>query len=515
MDTLQLVNSRIKGKEALLTTREGRLALTKYDPLLFAYIYLRPHITADDNTMTMNEFHLELSDYSMILTKPAGRMAEYRHCFIAPRATGKSTWVFLIMTLWAAAHGHQRFIMAFSDSASQAEQHLKTFMQELEGNELLRADFPTLCQPKMGGYRERAIAANRFQYIAESGFIFMAKGADNAVLGMKVGAVRPTWIILDDIEKGETNYSEANVASRLLTLQDDIFPLNSFAKVTVVGTTTRPGAILDQIRRVAVMRSEYNGTDEEFREDLPNELRWVVDENFTCKHMKALMTDAQGNERSLWPEKWTLEDLKKICHTRTFAKNYQCEPISDDANYWTDDDINIDYEDDYGNTIISIDPAVTTNKRSDFTAIAVISRGTKNKNRLYVRHVRAVKVASDELKAIVQELIKQYGAKVVYVETNQGGDLWKQVFEGVAAKVSYIKQSEKKEIRAQRALDFYQRNVPEVVHTEHFPAAEEQLLNFPKGLHDDMVDAISSGVLYFKRGQLVGPATITKRKYVS
>jgi predicted phage terminase large subunit-like protein len=511
MQLLEAVTNRLSNPK-LLESKQGRLACTKYDPLLFAYIYLKHHLTAEDGSQTINEFHEALINYAMVLTKPIGEPAEYRDCFIAPRNTGKSTWVFTILTIWAAAHGHQKFIAAFSDSSSQAEEHLKTFVAELQENEKLKADFPLLCSPKMGGWRSRIIAQNRSQYLAESGFIFMARGADNAVLGMKVGTLRPSWIILDDIEKDESNYTANAVQQRLKTLQDAIFPLNVFAKVTIVGTTTRPGAILDQIRRTIDMRKEWTGDDFSFREALPNEYRWVVDEKFSCAHMRALIA-ANGVERSLWPEKWPLEWLQAQRHTRSFAKNYQCEPISDDADYWQDGDIEIAWEKEYGNTIISVDPAVSTNKRSDFTGIAVLSRGKLKRKRVYVRHVEQVKLGPPEVKARVEELIAEYGAKLVYVETNNGGDYVKQAFAGIPAKVKYVKQYEKKEIRAQRALDFYQRpGFKEVVHTAHFPGAEEQLLNFPKGLHDDMVDAITTGVLYFKRSS-GGPAQIITKTY--
>jgi phage terminase large subunit-like protein len=524
MQLLEEVRKRINGKEMLMKTKEGRLSLTKYDPLLFAYIYLSHHLTAEDGSQTLNEFHLMLCDYATnVLVKKDMKAGKYRHTFIAPRNTGKSTWVFTILTIWAAAHGHQKFIAAFSDSSSQAEEHLKTFKAELDENNKLKADFPGLCNPKKGGHRDRAIADNRNQYISESGFVFMVKGADNAVLGMKVGTLRPTWIILDDIEKDESNYTESAVQNRLKTLQDAIFPLNVFAKVTVIGTTTRPGAIIDQIRKVSVMLKEYlednpDSDKKEFREELPHELRWVIDENFTCRHVKALISDESG-ERSLWPEKWDLGYLQSQRHTRAFAKNYQCEPISEDAGYWYDGDIEIENQEEYGMTIISVDPAVTTNKRSDYTGIAVISRGSADKKqiqwkRLYVRYVTQVKLGPKELKDYIDELIKEYNAKIVYVETNQGGDLWKQVFDGVSAKVHYMKQSEKKEERAKRALDFYQKPWKEVVHCAHWPAAEEQMMNFPKGLHDDMVDAIATGILYFKGRKMMGPSRIIQTKYM-
>lgn len=497
---------------ALFDTKAGRIAATKYDPFLFAILYLPDHITDSQGLITLSEFHEDVIDYALTWTnKISGAPKANRTCFIAPRGVGKSTWLFTILPLWAAAHGHQKFIAAFADSASQAEEHLSTFVKELENNQKLRNDFPELCTPKTGGYRERAIAMNRSQILMSNGFIFMARGADTSSLGMKVGTLRPTLIILDDIEKGESNYSDAAIQSRLKTVTDDIFMLNEFAPVAIVGTTTKMGSIIDQIRSVNEMRSQYEGTDKDFREALPAQLRWVPDEKIGLRYWPALLDEDTETMRSVWPEKWTLEHLLETRHTRTFAKNMQCRPISDGSDYWDDDDIQVDQCDEYSRTIISVDPAVTTNKKSDYTGISVISRGSGRKfNTLYVRHVEAVKLGPDELKSHLSELIEEYDAKVVLVETNQGGDLWKQLFSGLPAKFNYKHTSIKKEIRAQQALDWYQKN--KVKHVAHFPAAEEQLKNFPNVINDDMVDSISSGVNYFLgKGKTTKVSAITTK----
>jgi phage terminase large subunit-like protein len=88
-----------------------------------------------------------------------------------------------------------------------------------------------------------------------------------------------------------------------------------------------------------------------------------------------------------------------------------------------------------------------------------------------------------------------YQPGVIYVETNQGGDLWKDVFKNIPVKYRSIRQSVSKQIRAGKALNFYQQG--KIRHTAHFPALEEQMWAFPKISHDDVLDAVVSGVLYF------------------
>jgi predicted phage terminase large subunit-like protein len=155
-----------------------------------------------------------------------------------------------------------------------------------------------------------------------------------------------------------------------------------------------------------------------------------------------------------------------------------------------------------------VDPAVTTKKTSDYTGIVVASVGSDG--RVYVRHAEQVKYNSEQLNTHVTSLIEAYGAGMVVVETNQGGDLWRQVFNGIPAKFVSIRQKEKKEIRASQAVDFYKRGM--VKHTAHFHIAEEQMLAFPHVAHDDVVDAIVTAVLSFKKYATKG-VSVTTTKY--
>lgn len=492
----------------LLSFAEGRRELTRNDPLLFAAIYAPHHLKGDNadlpvDSITLCDFHLDLLSWARTWTNPAGKRKENRACFIAPRNSGKSTWIFTLLPLWAGAHGHRKFVAAFSDSETQAIGHLHTFKQELETNELLRQDFPEFTEPRRVGNAGRALMHNRNQIQQASGFVFMSKGADSAALGMKVGQIRPDVLLFDDIEPGESNYSPYEAAKRRETLVSDLFPLNDWAVVGIVGTTTMPNSLIDQIRKVGAARDEYEGSEQLFREALDPELRWIVDENIV-PHYWPVITEVDGVEHSLWPERWPMEELEKDRHTRGFAKNMMNRPVSLDGGYWTDDDIEVDQPvGEWGNTILCVDPAVTTAKRSDYTGLAVISRGPDGK--IYVRHAEQVKLGSDKLREKVEELVQSYNVGVVYIETNQGGDLWKQVFKDLSCRVRTMRNSTNKEVRIAQACDFYKKG--KVLHTKFFPTLEEQMLAFPKVPHDDLVDAVASGVLYFMRSTGVRVST--------
>ena len=308
--------------------------------------------------ITFSEIHYDWARIAMRWQHPVVEPMEDRNAIIAPRSAGKSTWWFLILPLWAAANGYKKFAVAFAHSSGQAEGHLSTLKHELDTNTLLRNDYPDLVAAKRRPGSGVTLADRQGLLHTAGDFVFAAKGADTQVLGMKVGSQRPDLLILDDVEPDESNYSDFQAEKRLSTVTDAIFPLNVRASVIIVGTVTMPNSITHQLVKVA------QGVDDD-------EERWVHDERIVPHYYKAIEVDDAGEERSIWPQKWPLEFLKQIQHTRSYAKNYDNDPLAREGVYWTVDDFH------YGDfpctrTALFLDPATTDNARSDFTGVAVV-----------------------------------------------------------------------------------------------------------------------------------------------
>jgi hypothetical protein len=468
------------------------------DPVAFAVLYLSHHLKDRDGNVTWSEAHFEWATEALGWAVPSTEPEEDRSAIIAPRECGKSTWWFLILPLWAAVNGHTQFAAAFANATSQAEAHLATFKKELDTNPLLNLDYPLVCEPARR--KTGTTLADRSGMIHQrSGFVFAAKGMDSGFLGMKVGDKRPDLLILDDVEPDEANYSPLLAEKRLGTVTDAVLPLNIYARVVFVGTVTMPGSIMHQLVKSA------QGVET---------ADWIRDGKIKARHFLPIITNDDGSERSLWPQKWPLAWLQSIRHTRSYAKNYANDPMAREGVYWLKEDFQYGAPEGrrFTRTALFVDPAVTSRKTSDYTGLAVISYMPELRERptrehpkgrvmapagVVIRESLGVKLSGRHLRKRAEGLIAEFPEiKAVVIETNQGGDLWVDVFAGIPnVKVVTTHSTEPKEVRFATGLDHWQAK--RVYHARRFATLEEQAVGFPRAAYDDVIDAGNAGVLYF------------------
>lgn len=449
-----------------------RRAVTERSPMLFALLYFGNRLTADDGTVVLTDMHMDLC-----LTARAWRDAPERVAAVGPRESGKTVWIGEILPAWAIAHRHWRFPHLWSYTARQAKGSLANLRRHLDLTPRLLDDFPEL-RPARG----RGVA-NRAERLDMEGGSIAAAGLSETVLGARSGDTRPGPLLIDDGEplKGHTPKLKRTL---LDTLIREVLPANSRAPVLLGGTTTMYRSLTHDL---------VDATRPGARET------WPATHRFRTIHWPALITDPDGSQRSLWPQRWPLAQLlaERERDPDGFALNMQCDPIKpggpDGVTYWTPDLIRYDLRALPDELVVAVDVAVTRNERSDYTTLAVVGR-ERARRRAVVVHAEQGRYTLLELQERLWELHRANPAlRRGVLETNQGGELWlSNMSLPPALAIRGVHESASKTARIRALHRSYQ--VGNVVHLRELRALEQQMLDWPQVEHDDLVDVAARGV---------------------
>jgi hypothetical protein len=148
-------------------------------------------------------FHAELWDWLWDLTvrrKAGERLSEEKKAFLAlwPRGFGKSSSV-----EWAAilegALMKTGYVLYVCGTSSRAAEHVASIKQRIESEEVARF-YPHLASPLVGKHGNQYGWRQDFLQ-TEGGWAIRPVGLEEAIRGGKVGDVRPSLIILDDVDE--------------------------------------------------------------------------------------------------------------------------------------------------------------------------------------------------------------------------------------------------------------------------------------------------------------------------
>lgn len=479
---------------AVFTSPEYRRRVTKGSALRFAIVYLNHHLVLQGTTppaITFNEMHLALSRAARRWIQPV----RWREAWIGPRGVGKSSWCFLALPLWALAHGHRSYFMAFSHTGKMAERQLATLRMELETNTLLRQDYPELAPRRIRG------ASNTNRTVVANGGTIAAAGLKENTLGAKSGANRPDLIILDDIEPLEEVLPEGEKRKIETAIRSAVIPMSApHAAIGVFGTTTSYDSVMDRVARHARGRGESE---------------WVTNHGFTVRLFPAVRIDPDtGEERSLWPERWPLTETHLGEHLRRndrdetpreFELNYLLDPSpfgEDAGSFWRSEMFVRKTSASLGGVwehMLYIDGAVTRKATSDRTAMVIVGRDPARRFAI-VEYAQAFRISAETLRQRIHRLAaRKPTLRTVHIETNNGGDLWEEMLNPPdkplprQLTLDTDWSSVSKQVRVEQALQWYETD--RVFHAKEFVELEREMVMFPSPkVHDDLVDALTGAL---------------------
>ncbi len=403
---------------------------------------------------------------------------------VAFRGSAKTTIMTMSYPIWAVVGRQQKkFVLIASQTQYQARVHLTNIRRELESNELLAGD--------MGPFMEqREEWGSTSLFIPKYNARITAISTEQSVRGIRHGAHRPDLIIADDVE------DMASVKNR--EGRNKTFDWYTSEIIPAGDTHTKRIAIGNLLHEDSLLMRLKDRIDEN-----------VIDGVF---HQFPILED----DISLWPGKYpdsrAISTLKRSIGNRiAWEREYMLRIIPDDDQVidsaWIrfyDQLPNKTPENEYINSFISVDLAISQKATADCTAIVIIHVfGYKPENRRYFidqRYVNKRISHLETLETIVsiylhlksyqhcdpRVLVEQVQYQAAVVEQLQERDV----------KAKGIKIHSDKRARLQLASAVFEQS--KVFFPKDRKTAEiiQQLVGFGVEKHDDLADAISMGLNY-------------------
>lgn len=457
-------------------TKKAYLKKMYLDMHLFAKIVLDHHMSD-----TTPPFHSEI--YSLL-----GKKDILRKAIVAPRGHSKSTLVSLIYPLWNILFQKKHFIVIVSESYSQSVLFLDAIKRELEENPKIKYFFGDIVGTDK--WSENAI-------VTSTGVMVIAKGSGQRMRGLKYKQYRPDLVILDDFESEANTYTAESRTALFRWVNGAVLPgiEPHTGEIVLVGTIVHNDAYLENIRK----NGKASG--------------WVV-----------LYYQALDEERktTLWPERFSYERLIQIRNQYAsqglldmFYMEYQNIAQDPSGRPFTEDMIQyyngsvfrennkwyLRLEDgsvEGVNLYCGVDPAMGK-VNGDYTVIAVIAVD-KDKNIYLIELDRGKTKPVELIDKIFKIYLKYEKSLSIVIETIAYQESLidfmrdRSKRDGVYIPVLEVKPRTSKSERLLKLQPYFADK--RVFVRRYHDSFVEELLTFPKGSHDDTLDAFWNAMQY-------------------
>lgn len=425
---------------------------------LFGWFIARPYFPLETPP-----FHKEILD--LISDKNNRRIG-----VIAPRGHAKSTTVDMTYPLWAGCFEQEEFIVIISDTYTQAAEFINALKDEFENNPKIKWLFGNM---KGDDWQDG-------EFVLSNGIKYAAKGSGMKIRGIRHRHTRPTLMIFDDIENDE-NIKSAEQRQKLYHwfTKAAIPALARGGRAVVIGTILHFDSLVNKVMK---------------QQD--------IFKSWQTRVFYAITTDEDGTEHALWPEHRSLDKLKSMrdnpndqefVGSIAFAQEYQHKPFSEEDAIvkpdWIKECEPSQAPDEYSRQarVLTVDPAASERQTADPTAMIVADLGADGN--VYVRAIRNQRTSPSITAETIQNLYETYQPQVVGIEQGALGLVFRDLLAGLP--VIGLKPDKDKVRRLLAVSRFFEAGkVFLVKDIQNGQALREQLIEFPKGTHDDMVDAI-------------------------
>ena len=424
-------------------------------------------------------FHNEI--YKVLRDDKAKRCA-----IAAPRGTAKSTTTTLIYPLWRIAFkrtDEDLFIVIISESQAQSINFLSRIKYHLQFSEKFREIFGDMGPATAQRWTSTDI-------ILQNGARIVAVGTGQRVRGFIEGDTRPNLVIVDDFESELNAFTaEARAKNRKWMTEAVVPSLSDEGKIALIGTVISEDCFLYWIKS----SPSWN-------------VLWY-----------SIWDD---EEKSIWPERFPksrILEIKKefesVGNINGFYQEYMNIAQSPDSAPFKPEWIQMhhyDFERREGQGCLTrkvgdeekvipievycgVDPASSLSIHADFFVIATI--GVDHDNNKYILDMFRKRLSPAEQPQTIIDVYKKFRPRRMLIETTGYQEaLRTAVREIMRTEDLYIPGLEKGVKPRTRKSERLLSLVPMFAKKAFFfrpedMAAQQEFLSYPKGKHDDVMDA--------------------------
>ncbi len=463
-----------KLQDKLFTDKAIRAEITASSHQWFFSTYFANYLTSETA-----DLHRDLFRISEDETVPLA-------VIVAFRGSAKSTIMTMSYPIWAVVGKQQKkFILIASQTQYQARVHLTNIKRELEGNELLANDLGPFVE-------QREEWGSTSLYIPKYNARITAISTEQSVRGIRHGQHRPDLIICDDVEDMTSVKTREGRNKTFDWFTGEIIPAgDTNTKRIVVGNLLHEDSLLMRLKD----RLENDEIDGIFRE-------WPI---------------SKGGV-SLWPGKYpdaaSLNVLRRTIGNKiAWEREYMLHIIADEDQVidpgwirYYDELPEKTEENEYINSFLSVDLAISQKATADCTAIVVIHVfGHKPDERKYYIDKRFINSRLSHLQTL-ETILAIYGSLKTRSEMRP-----RALVEEVAYQTAVLEQLQDRDVetvgirihsdkraRLQLASTLFEQGMVYFPKDRSVAPIIQQLVGFGVEKHDDLADAISMGLNYIQ-----------------
>ncbi len=406
----------------------------------------------------------------------------------APRGTAKSTVTTLIFPLWKAAFkatNDELFIVIVSESQAQSINFLSRIKYHLTHSDRFRQIFGDMGPNTARRWTHTDI-------VLANGTRMIAVGTGQRVRGFIEGDTRPNLIIVDDFESELNAYTpEARAKNRKWITEAVIPSLSDEGRIAMIGTVISEDCFLCWAKESSAWNVLWFSI-------------WDDDEN------------------SIWPERFPRDrilaikdEFSSVGNINGFYQEYMNIAQSPDDAPFQPDWIKMhhyDYERIQGQNCLvknkgmeneeikpvelytGVDPASSLSTRADYFVIATL--GIDSDNNKYVIDIYRNRISPAQQPQVIIDTYKKFKPRRIKVETvgyqealrTAVRELMREENLYIPGLESGVKPRNSKSERLLSLVPLFAKGTfyfrPEDI------KAQQEFLSYPKGKHDDIMDAV-------------------------